>query len=287
MNILQTIQHHAKRLEAAGVSFGHGTDNAFDEAAWLVLWQLNLALDELHNHAQTPISTDQAEAINTLVDRRISTRQPTAYLTREAWLQGISFYVDERAIIPRSLIAELLATDALDAWLHSDTRHILDLCTGNGSLAILAALAYPNTSITAADICPDALEVARINVRRHAMQQRINCLLSNGMSQCNGIYDLILCNPPYVNSRSMTQLPAEYRKEPALALAGGDDGMDFVRTLLRTAPEKLSDTGILVLEIGHERKHFEAAFPQLAPVWLPTSGGNSMVLLLSAEMLSL
>lgn len=287
MNILQTIQHHAKRLEAAGVSFGHGTDNAFDEAAWLVLWQLNIALDGLHSHAQTPVSTDQAEAINTLVDRRINTRQPTAYLTREAWLQGISFYVDERAIIPRSLIAELLATDDLDVWLHSNTRRVLDLCTGNGSLAVLAALAYPNTSVTAADICPDALEIAHINVRRHAMQQRISCLLSDGISQCSGTYDLILCNPPYVNSGSMAQLPAEYRKEPALALAGGDDGMDFIRTLLSAVPEKLSDIGVLVLEIGHERNHFEAAFPQLDPVWLPTSGGDSMVLLLSAEMLRL
>lgn len=287
MNILQTIQHHASQLEAAGVAFGHGTSNAFDEAAWLVLWQLKLPLDDLDSHAQSPVTPAQAAAVEDLVDRRIRTRQPTAYLTREAWLQGVPFYVDDRCIIPRSLIAELLADGSLDIWLHSGTQQVLDLCTGNGSLAILAALAYPQTRITAADISPDALEVARINIERHNMQQRITCLLSDGMQAYSDTCDLILCNPPYVNSHSMAQLPAEYRSEPALALAGGSDGMDFIRVLLAEAPAKLSDSGVLVLEIGHERAHFEAAFPQLAPVWLPTSGGGSMVLLLTAEMLRL
>lgn len=287
MNILQTIQHHANQLEAAGVSFGHGTTNAFDEAAWLVLWQLGIALDDLDRHTDTPVTKAQATAISHLIDKRIRTRQPTAYLTREAWLQGVAFYIDERSIVPRSLIAELLANGSLDVWLHSETWQVLDLCTGNGSLAVLAALAYPHIRVTAADISPDALEVARINIDRHHMQQRISCVLSDGMQACHDTYDLILCNPPYVNSHSMAQLPAEYRSEPELALAGGDDGMDFVRLLLADVPSKLSDHGVLVLEIGHERAHFEAAFPQLAPAWLPTSGGDSMVLLLTAEMLKL
>lgn len=275
------------RLDAAGLAYGHGTTNARDEAAWLVLWQLGLPLDgDLDEMAETPVSEDDALAVAELITRRIQTRQPAAYLTHEAWLQGVSFYVDQRAIVPRSFIAELIADGGFDAWLSDDTRQVLDLCTGNGSLAVLAALAWPEVQVTGADLSPDALAVARINVDRHGLQDRITLIESDGMAQCPGPWDLVLCNPPYVNAQSMDALPAEYRAEPELALAGGTDGMDFVRALLRDLPARLNPHGVLVLEIGNERAHFEAAFPQLEAMWLPTSAGDDQVLLLSFDALS-
>ena len=275
------------RLDAAQLAYGHGTTNARDEAAWLVLWQLGLPLDgDLDEMAETPVSEDDALAVAELITRRIETRQPAAYLTHEAWLQGVSFYVDQRAIVPRSFIAELIADGGFDAWLGDDTRRVLDLCTGNGSLAVLAAMAWPEVQVTGADLSPDALAVARINVDRHGLQDRIALIESDGLSNCPGPWDLVLCNPPYVNAQSMNALPAEYRAEPELALAGGTDGMDFIRALLRDLPARLNPQGVLVLEIGNERAHFEAAFPQLEAVWLPTSAGDDQVLLLSFEALS-
>ena len=220
-----------------------------------------------------------------LITRRIETRQPAAYLTREAWLQGVPFYVDERAIVPRSFIAELIADGGFDAWLSEDTRQVLDLCTGNGSLAVLAAMAWPEVQVTGADLSPDALAVARINVDRHGLQDRITLVESDGLATCPGPWDLVLCNPPYVNAQSMAVLPAEYRAEPELALAGGTDGMDFVRALLRELPARLSPHGVLVLEIGNERAHFETAFPSLEAIWLSTSAGDDQVLLLTADAL--
>lgn len=285
--LIQAVEAAAQRLREAGVSFGHGTTNAFDEAAWLVLWRLGLPLDELDAVADRVLGDDEHAAIDTLMQQRIATRKPAAYLTREAWLQGVPFYVDERAIVPRSLIAEPLADGTLDAWLSDQTRRVLDLCTGNGSLAVLAALAWPDVEVDAADLSADALAVARINVERHGLQQRIGLHQGDGLGAVAGQapYDLILCNPPYVNADSMAALPAEYRAEPALALAGGADGMDFVRGLLRDAPACLSEHGVLVLEIGHERPHFERAFPRLEAVWLPTSAGDDQVLLLTREAL--
>ncbi|HNI75142.1 MAG TPA: 50S ribosomal protein L3 N(5)-glutamine methyltransferase, partial [Giesbergeria sp.] len=222
----------------------------------------------------------------TLFEERIRTRKPAAYLTREAWLQGVSFYVDERAIVPRSFIAELIVDGGFDDFLGEHTQQVLDLCTGNGSLAVLAAMAWPEIRIEAADISEDALAVARINVDRHGLQDRIRLLHSDGLAACPGPYDLILCNPPYVNAQSMAQLPPEYRAEPALALAGGSDGMDFIRRLLREAPAVMSEDAVLVLEIGNERAHFEAAFPQLPVFWLDTSAGCDQVLLIERAALS-
>jgi len=286
MTLIEAIEAAAARLDAAGVAFGHGTLNAFDEAVWLALWRLGLPLDDLDSVAQRPLSAQEQQAIDTLVAQRIATRQPAAYLTREAWLQGVPFYVDERAIVPRSLIAEPLADGTLDAWLSEQTRRVLDLCTGNGSLAVLAALAWPEVQVDASDLSADALAVARINVDKHGLGDRIRLHQGDGLAAVPGPYDLVLCNPPYVNSASMATLPAEYLAEPALALAGGDDGMDFVRRLLRDLPDKLSAHGVLVLEIGHEREHFERAFPQLDVVWLPTSAGDDQVLLLTREALA-
>ncbi|MEK9802230.1 MAG: 50S ribosomal protein L3 N(5)-glutamine methyltransferase, partial [Curvibacter sp.] len=266
-------------------AYGHGTTNAFDEAAWLVLWRLGLPLDDLDGVAERAVTAEEQAQVASLLQERIRSRKPAAYLTREAWLQGVPFYVDERAIVPRSFIAELIADGTLDAWLGVHTRHVLDLCTGNGSLAVLAALAWPEVSVDGADLSDEALAVARINVDRHGLQDRITLLHSDGMSSVRGPYDLILCNPPYVNAQSMAALPAEYRAEPELALAGGTDGMDFIRRLLREAPARMSEHAVLVLEIGNERAHFEAAFPRLEAVWLDTSAGADQVLLVTREAL--
>ena len=289
MTLLDLITAQSARLKQAGVSFGHGTTNAFDEAAWLVLFALGLPFDALEDKAQRELpAEDEAKAI-TLVTQRIESRQPAAYLTKEAWLQNVPFYVDERVIVPRSFIAELLADGegegTLDAWLSDRTKKVLDLCTGNGSLAVIAAMAYPEVDVDAADLSQDALDVARINVDRHKLGSRIRLLQSDLLNAVRGPYDLILCNPPYVNSASMAKLPAEYRAEPALALAGGDDGMDLVRRILRDAPALLNAEGVLVLEIGNERWNFERAFPRAEVAWLPTSAGDDQVLLMTRDAL--
>jgi ribosomal protein L3 glutamine methyltransferase len=286
MTVIELVEQSAARLTGSVLAFGHGTTNAFDEAAWLVLWQLGLPLDDLDGVADMAVSPQQRASVEALIGERIATRKPAAYLTREAWLQGVPFYVDERTIVPRSFIAELIVEGSIDPWLSERTRRVLDLCTGNGSLAVLAAMTYPEIEVDAADISTAALEVARINVDRHGLAARIRLVESDGLAATPGPYDLILCNPPYVNARSMAGLPPEYRAEPELALAGGDDGMDFIRRLLRDAPSRMSEHAVLVLEIGNERSHFEAAFPKLQAVWLETSAGEDQVLLLTRENLT-
>lgn len=290
VTVLALIDQMAARLEAAGLNFsngfGQGTTNAFDEAAWLVLWQLKLPLDDLDSVANRPVAQEERAQVAMLFDARINTRKPGAYLTNEAWLMGVPFYVDERAIIPRSLIAELIVDASIDPWLGENTRRVLDLCTGNGSLAVLAAMTYPDVSVDAADISPDALAVARINVERHQLGKRITLIESDGLAACRGPYDLILCNPPYVNAASMAALPAEFRAEPGLALAGGEDGMDFIRSLFLNVARHMSENGVLVLEIGNERANFERAFPHLEPLWFETSAGPDQVLLLTRQQLA-
>ena len=287
----ELIASSAQALTAAGVAFGHGTATAEDEAAWLVLWKLGLPLDsELTPGApesveSQPVSLDIQAQIATLFEERIRSRKPAAYLTNEAWLVGVPFYIDERSIVPRSFIAELLADGSIDGWLSDKTVQVLDLCTGNGSLACLAAMAYPEVRVTGADISTDALAVARINVDKHGLQDRVTLLESNGMSQVPGLWDLVLCNPPYVNSDSMGKLPAEYQAEPELALAGGADGMDFIRQLLEDLPARLNKDAVVVLEIGNEKPYFEAAFPDLPVFWLDTSSGDEQVLLITEEAL--
>jgi ribosomal protein L3 glutamine methyltransferase len=298
MTLIELIESGAARFTKAQLSFGHGTTNARDEAAWLVLWCLGLPLDthlegpeSKANLTVAPVDADRAAII---FESRISTRKPAAYLTHESWLQGVSFYVDERVIVPRSLIAELMADGSLDYWLHESTQTVLDVCTGNGSLAILAALTYPEVIVTASDISTDALAVARINVDKHELQDRIGLVESDGLVGSDllarGPFDLILCNPPYVNAQSMAALPPEYLAEPSLALdgnrSGGTDGMDFIRTLLQDAPIHMAPGAILVLEVGNERHHFEAAFPFLEVVWLETSAGDDQVLVVSREALT-
>jgi len=289
MTLIDLITAQSARLKQAGVSFGHGTTNAFDESAWLVLWALGLPLDALEAKANNELAPEEQAKAEALVTQRIDTRQPAAYLTKEAWLQNVPFFVDERTIVPRSFIAELLAdgedTGTLDAWLSDETRSVLDLCTGNGSLAVIAAMAYPEVLVDAADISADALAVARINVDKHALGKRITLMQSDLFASVRGPYDLILCNPPYVNTHSMKTLPAEYQAEPAMALAGGEDGMDLIRRILREAPAHMSPIGVLVLEIGNERAHFEHAFRKLEVAWLETSAGDDQVLLVGRDAL--
>jgi len=299
MTLIELIESGAQQLLDAKVSFGHGTTNAFDESAWLVLWALGLPLgtelDGEDSKANTVVALADTEKVATLLEARIQTRKPAAYLTHEAWLQGVAFYVDERAIVPRSLIAELIVDGSIDYWLKASTHTVLDLCTGNGSLAILAAMTYPDVVVTGSDLSADALAVARINVDKHGLQDRIALVESDGLTApalaTRGPFDLILCNPPYVNAQSMADLPAEYKAEPAMALsgnqAGGSDGMDFIRALLKDAPRHMSQDGVLVLEIGNERPYFEAAFAQLEVVWLETSAGEDQVLLVTKEALLL
>jgi len=297
MTVSDWIASGVDQLTQAQLAFGHGTTNARDEATWLVLWALGLPLDTPldgeDSKANMPVAPADAERIAMLFEKRVQTRKPAAYLTHEAWLQGVSFYVDERVIVPRSLIAELMADGSLDYWLKESTQNVLDLCTGNGSLAILAALTYPEVTVTGSDLSGDALVVAHINVAKHELEERITLLESDGFAapelQALGPFDLLLCNPPYVNASSMAALPPEYRAEPVLALdgnrSGGTDGMDFIRTLLIQAPEHMTVDAVLVLEVGNERAHFEAAFPTLEAVWLDTSAGGDQVLLVSRDAL--
>ena len=301
MDLKELIHTSANRLDEANVAFGHGTLNAQDEAAWLILWQLKLPLDldlnedilGLQQQVASAdakvdlgnISPNQIEACQALIAERIQTRKPAAYLTREAWLQGIPFYVDERSIVPRSFIAELIAEGAFDAWLSEASHSFLDLCTGNGSLAVLCAMAYPEIEVTGADISKDALAVAKINVEQHQLSHRIQLVESDGLQGLTQTFDCIICNPPYVCEASMQELPAEFKAEPLLALAGGTDGMDFIRQLFHDLPDRMNHKAILVLEIGNEREHFEAAFPRLEAIWLETTAGEDQVLLVTKEAL--
>lgn len=291
MTLIELIEAQSARLTEAGVSFGHGTTCAFDEAAWLVLWAVGLPVEGLDEDTERrPVDAAQVAQAQALVDRRIHSRQPAAYLTGEAWLQGVPFTVDARVIVPRSLIAECIADASIDPWLGEHSRELLDLCTGNGSLAVLAAMAWPEVQVLATDLSADALAVAALNVQRHDLDARITLAQGDGLAAVGGrTFDLIVCNPPYVNAEAMARLPAEYRAEPTIALsgnqAGGCDGMDFIRPLLRDVATHLNPHGVLVLEIGHERPHFEAAFPHLEVVWLSTSAGDDQVLLLTRDAL--
>lgn len=294
MTLQELLAQAQNQLLTAGVAYGHGTANAHDEAVWLVLWRLGLPLDSDIGHiGSQAVSPEQAAQALALVNERITTRKPAAYLTHEAWLQGVPFYVDERVIVPRSFIAEMVANapeaDSLDDWLGEHTHRVLDLCTGNGSLAVLAAMAWPEVQVDAADISANALAVARINVERHGLQDRIRLVKSDGWQQLPDRYDLVLCNPPYVSRHSMDALPAEYLAEPNISLdgglQGGADGMDFIRGFLAQAPEHLNPMGVVVLEIGNEREHFERAFPNLPCEWPATSAGVGPLVLISAEAL--
>ncbi|WP_298017433.1 50S ribosomal protein L3 N(5)-glutamine methyltransferase [uncultured Castellaniella sp.] len=277
------------RFRGANLVFGHGSDNAWDEAVYLLLHTLHLPLDTLEPFLDARLLERERLRCVDLIHERVTSRKPAAYLTGEAWLQGERFLVDERVIVPRSPIAELLA-EQLTPWIEDPdaVTYVLDLCTGSGCLAILAALAFDSAQVDAVDLSPDALAVAQSNIALHELQGRVQALRSDLFAQipADRRYDLIVCNPPYVNSQAMTALPPEYRHEPRMALAGGADGMDLVRRILDKAPDHLTPDGLLVLEIGHEQAHFQAAFPDLDPIWLSTETASDQILLLRRAQLA-
>ena len=276
------VRYAVSRFHAANVFFGHGTASAYDEAVYLVLHTLHLPLDRLDPFLDARLTHAERTELNTLIERRVDERIPVAYLTHEAWLGEFRFFVDERVLIPRSHIAGLLP-DALAPWLPdpANVQSALDMCTGSGCLAILLAHHYPNADVDAADISSDALVVALRNVSDYGLQERVNLIRSDLWSNLTEkTYDLIISNPPYVTTMSMEELPDEYRHEPALALAGGDDGLDAVRTLIGKAASFLNPHGVLLVEVGHNRAVTEAAYPRLPFTWLSTGTEDEDVFLL-------
>lgn len=275
------------RFNKANLFFGHGSDNAFDEAAYLILNSLSLPIDKLTPFLDAKLTPEETAQIRILLEKRISERIPAAYLTNEAWLQGYRFYIDKRAIIPRSFIAELIL-EQFSPWIEypEEPMQILELCTGSGCLAIMLADVFPQAEIDAVDLSDDALEVAKINIAQYQMEDRINLIQSDLYRALpKKKYDLIVTNPPYVNNNSMKTLPAEYLHEPQMALAGGDDGMDIVRRIMSDAPNYLNENGLLVVEIGNEAIHAQTAFPDIELTWLSTSGGDDRVFLVNADQL--
>ena len=273
------------RFSEAGLFFGHGSDNAWDEAAYLLLHTLHLPIDRLEPFMDARLTSSERADVLEVIGRRISERVPAAYITHEAWLGDYRFYVDERVIVPRSHIAELLR-EQLSPWVDDPwaVRNVLDMCTGSGCLAILAAHAFPEAKVDAVDISPDALVVARRNVDDYDLAARLRLIESNAFAALDGkVYDVIISNPPYVNAESMRALPEEYRREPELALASGEDGLDFVRILLKEAAKHLARKGLLIVEIGHNREALEMAFPDTSFTWLDTSAGDENVFMLRRE----
>lgn len=275
------------RFTAAGLVFGHGSDNAWDEAVYLVLHTLKLPLDRLEPFLDARLLESERREVIEVIRRRTEERLPAAYLTHEAWLGDCRFYVDERVIVPRSFIAELLH-EQLTPWVQDPwaVQSALDLCTGSGCLAVLTALAFPEAAVDAVDLSPDALAVAQRNVADYGLQERVALIESDAFAALGRKrYDLIISNPPYVNAESVAVLPPEYLHEPAMALGSGEDGLDFTRIILREAKKHLAPGGLLVVEIGHNREALEAAYPHLPFTWLETSGGDQYVFLLRAEEL--
>ena len=287
LTVNQCIDQIAQKLGAAKLHYGHGAIDAQSEALWLVSKQINLSPTEALDHLDDPITDEQQKKVLAVADQRILTRKPLAYILGEAWLMGIPFFCSEQSIVPRSWIAELIVDGSLESWLPADGK-ALDLCTGNGSLAILLALSCPDVHVSACDISMPALSLAARNVDRHGLNSQVELLggdLWNALPEPNedNLFDLIICNPPYVNANSMNALPAEYHAEPVLALAGGDDGMDLIRRIIALAPDYLSERGAILLEIGNEYENFKKAFPQIPAIWMEVSAGEEQVLLIQAE----
>jgi ribosomal protein L3 glutamine methyltransferase len=286
------LRFTVSQFEESDIFFGHGTDNSYDEAVWLILSALHLPHDTLHNFLDAVITESERKHLAHLIEQRITKRTPTAYLLREAWLRGFKFYVDERVIVPRSFIAELLE-DGLQPWIeYPELVHsAADICTGSGCLGILLADTFPDAQIDVVDISSDAIAVANINIANYGLENRISAIQSDMFTALKGpnnkpkLYDLIISNPPYVDAPSMATLPTEYRNEPQIALGSGAAGLDHTHTILREAKKYLNDDGILVVEIGHNRDALEAAYPNLAFTWLEVESGNQFVFLLTKEQL--
>jgi ribosomal protein L3 glutamine methyltransferase len=286
-SVNQCIDQIAQKLAVAKLHYGHGAIDAQSEALWITSKQLNLSPTETLDHLEQTLSHEQCQKALAIADQRILTRKPLAYILGEAWLMGVPFFCSEQSIVPRSWIAELIVDGSLEPWLPADGK-ALDLCTGNGSLAILLALSCPDIHVSACDISMPALSVAARNVDRHGLNSQVELLdgdLWDAVPEPNedNLFDLIICNPPYVNATSMSALPAEYQAEPVLALAGGDDGMDLIRRIIAHAPDYLSERGAILLEIGNEYENFKKAFPQIPVIWMSVSAGEEQVLLIQAE----
>jgi ribosomal protein L3 glutamine methyltransferase len=282
------LRYAVSRFNAARLFFGHGSSDAVDEAAYLILHTLHLPLDKLDPFLDARLLPDEVTMVLAVIERRATERVPAAYITNQAWLGSYAFYVDERVLVPRSFIAELIP-ESFSPWVEDAfaVNNILELCTGSGCLAIMMADAFPNSVVDAVDISVDALAVAERNVRDYKLEGRVNTIVSDLYANVPfKKYDLIVTNPPYVNSQSMAALPPEYLHEPQIGLAGGEDGMDLVRKIIEGAADYLTPNGILMVEIGNERDHAEAAFGHLGLTWVTTSAGDDMVFLLTADQLT-
>lgn len=293
LTIRDWLRYAVSRFEDSDIFYGHGTDNSYDEAVWLIMGALHLPHDTLNNFLDAKMTLQERNRLASLIDERISKHTPTAYLLKEAWLQGYKFFVDERVLIPRSFIAELLVNNGLQPWIEFPelVNSAADLCTGSGCLGVLLADAYPEAQIDVVDISSDAIDVCEINIANYGLQARVRAVQSDMFSALKNMdgtpkqYDLIISNPPYVDALSMAELPAEYRNEPQLALGSGTAGLDHTHTILREAAQHLSDDGVLVVEIGHNRDALLEAYPDLPFTWLEVSSGDQFVFLLTKEQL--
>lgn len=281
VNIEQAITHAARQFKAAELYFGHGTDNEWDEAAWLVLHALGLSpVEEIENPEQA-LDAEQQQAVEAIIRQRIESRKPAGYLTNQVWFCGLPFYVDERVLVPRSPIAELIQNQ-FQPWLTQQPQRILDLCTGSGCIGIACAYAFPEAELVAADLSPDALAVAERNVADHQLQQRLQLVESDLFTHVEGRFDLIVSNPPYVDKQDMDVLEEEYKREPQMGLESGDDGLDATRVILAQAKKYLTPDGVLIVEVGNSEEALCAAYPHLPFIWLEFEHGGHGVFMLQA-----
>lgn len=284
------IRYAVSQFEQSDIFYGHGADNSYDEAVWLVMSALHLPHDTLDNFVDAALTIKEREHLENLIDRRVKQHTPTAYLVNEAWLHDYQFYVDERVIVPRSFIAELLLDDSLSPWIEFPemVESAADLCTGSGCLGILLAHAYPNATVDVIDISPDAIDVCNINIANYGLEAQVSAIKSDMFTALDGkTYDVIISNPPYVDAESMERLPGEYRQEPQLALGSGTAGLDHTHTILAKAADYLTDNGVLIVEIGHNRDALFEAYPDIPFTWLETSGSNEFVFLLTKAQLDI
>lgn len=280
------MRYAVSQFEASDIFYGHGTDNSYDEAVWLIMSGLHLPTETLDNFLDAVITKQERKHLAHLIDQRVTKRTPTAYLVREAWLHDFKFYVDERVIVPRSFIAELLLDDSLSPWIEFPEmiQSAADICTGSGCLGVLLAHAFPSAMVDIVDISPDAIAVSNINIANYVLEEQVTAIQSDMFTALSGkTYDIIISNPPYVDASSMARLPSEYRNEPQLALGSGTAGLDHTHTLLREAANYLTDGGVLIVEIGHNRDALYEAYPNVPFTWLDTSGGDQFVFIISKQ----
>ena len=282
------IRYAVSQFEVSDIFYGHGADNSYDEAIWLIMSGLHLPMDTLENFLDSNITSTERDHLANLIEQRVTNHTPTAYLVKEAWLHDFKFYVDERVLVPRSFIAELLLDDSLSPWIEFPemVESAADLCAGSGCLGILLAHAFPDATVDVIDISPDAIDVSNINIANYGLEEQVTAIQSDMFTALAGkTYDVLISNPPYVDAPSMAALPTEYRNEPQLALGSGTDGLDHTHTILREAANYLTDEGVLIVEIGHNREALLEAYPAVPFVWLDTSAGDQFVFLLTKAQL--